>query len=252
MATARFYCNTDFSVRDPFELPESVAHHIRVRRLRAGEELILFDGRGNQARARLTSAGKSGHLAQIEDSSLLSLELSGQITLVQGMASQDKMDWIIEKATELGVARILVVQAQRSVVRLSGERAQRRITHSQRIIESASEQCGRNHLMQLLMPLSLDEAIVQCNGLPMLACIPDARTRPLSHESLLEPIRKQRGCALFIGPEGGWDPLEQTKLLTAGAMGTSLGSRVLRTETAGIAAVAALTALLDWDTPKTD
>jgi len=250
MAIARFYCDTDFSVRDAFELPESVAHHIRVRRLRAGDELTLFDGQGNQAQARLVQASKSGCQAQIEASKAISLELLGQITLVQGMASQDKMDWIIEKATELGVTRMLVVQAQRSVVRLSEQRAQRRLAHSQRIIESASEQCGRNHLMQLLMPLSLDEAILQCGDRPMLACLPNAQTRPLNNETLLEPIRKQRGCTIFIGPEGGWDPSEEKKLISAGAMGTSLGARILRTETAGLAAIAALTALLDWEPPS--
>lgn len=250
MATARFYCNTDLSVRDAFELPDSVAHHIRVRRLRVGEEVILFDGQASQARARLIQVSKSSCLVQIEDSDRRSLELSGQITLVQGMASQDKMDWIIEKATELGVARVLAVQAQRSVVRLSGERAQRRSAHCQRIVESASEQCGRNQLMQLLMPLNLDEAIRQCAGLPMLACLPDAQTQPLNHEAVLEPIRKQRSCAVFIGPEGGWDTSEQSKLLAAGAIATSLGARILRTETAGLAAVAALTALLDWEPPS--
>ena len=250
MSTARFYCNTDFSVRDTFELPESVAHHIRVRRLRAGEELTLFDGQGNQAQARLIQTGKSSCQVQIETSNAASLELLGQITLVQGMASQDKMDWIVEKATELGVARMMAVQAQRSVVRLSGERAQRRSAHSQRIIESASEQCGRNHLMQLFMPLSLDDAIMQCEGRPMLACLPNAQALPLNNKALLDPIRKQRCCALFIGPEGGWDTSEEKKLISAGAIGTSLGSRILRTETAGLAAIAALTALLDWEPPS--
>ena len=252
MSFPRFFCQTPLAANQTIDLPEALTHHaLRVLRLKNNSQITLFDGLGGQYNAKLLINGKHAQ-AQLDEKHTPERELAGEITLVQGLASGDKMDWIIEKATELGVARLLVVQAQRSVVRLSGERAQRRITHSQRIIESASEQCGRNHLMQLLMPLSLDEAIVQCDGLPMLACIPDARTRPLSHKSLLEPIRKQRGCALFIGPEGGWDPLEQTKLLTAGAMGTSLGSRVLRTETAGIAAVAALTALLDWDTPKTD
>ncbi|AWB33671.1 16S rRNA (uracil(1498)-N(3))-methyltransferase [Orrella marina] len=251
MTTARFFCDTRLEHCDTIELPDDVAHHVRVRRLREGEPIVLFDGKGRQAEARISVISKSLCQAKIESSSLVSREISGKITLVQAMASQDKMDWIIEKATELGVTRMIAVQASRSVVKLNSDRASKRAAHGRRLIESASEQCGRNHLMQLLMPHSLKQAIEACKDQPMLACVLSEAALPLTSESLLETVRRHQGCSVFIGPEGGWAPDEQNELIKAGAVAISLGRRVLRTETAGLAAVSALTALQRWDHPET-
>ena len=249
MTTARFYCNAHLEDGMTLELPGDVAHHIRVRRLREGETIILFDGKGTQAKATLTHLSKAGCHASIDSTGQISRELAGQITLVQAIASQDKMDWIIEKATELGVARLIAVQASRSVVKLARARADKRATHGRRIIESASEQCGRNQLMQLHMPHTLGEALELCRADPMFACLVEEASRSLNDENVLAQIKRQHACSIFVGPEGGWSPEEQNVLLHAGAMPVSLGKRVLRTETAGLAAVSALTALLDWDDP---
>lgn len=252
MTIARFFCDTDLERDDTIELPDDVAHHVRVRRLREGELIILFDGQGRQAEARISVISKSSCQARIECSRMVSREISGQITLVQAMTSQDKMDWIIEKATELGVKRMIVVQASRSVVKLNPDRASKRAAHGRRLIESASEQCGRNHLMQLLMPYSLKQAIEACKDQPMLACVLSETALPLGSENLLDTVRSHHGCSIFIGPEGGWAPDEQKELLKAGALAVNLGRRVLRTETAGLAAVSALTSLQRWDHPAAE
>lgn len=246
MAIPRFFCDQLITSQTSLELPSSVAHHVRVRRLRIGQECELFDGSGTCVRAQLTHIDKSICRATILHLDTTDVELKGHITLVQGMASQDKMDWIIEKATELGVARLIVVQAQRSVVKLSAERAQRRAEHGRRLIESASEQCGRNHLMQLQLPLTLAQALEQCQNTLKLACLPTSDARPLHEPGLLAQLHQHGSCAIFIGPEGGWDQTEIRAMQAANALNTSLGARVLRTETAGLAAVAAVSALMHW------
>lgn len=249
MANPRFFCGCALDVTDLLDLPETVSHHVRVRRLRVDDVIVLFDGAGTEAQARILQTGKSGCSVQIMSVAQASRELNGHITLVQGMASQDKMDWIIEKATELGAARLIPVQARRSVTRLSDDRARRRTAHGARIVESASEQCGRNHLMHLAMPSTLEEAIDQCEGLTLLACMPGDGAAPIGDRQVLDHIEATHGCAIFIGPEGGWDKTESDLLTHRGAIAISLGQRVLRTETAGMTAIAALVALLGWDRP---
>lgn len=246
MTIARFFFPESFSLDALIELPDDVTHHIRVRRVRAGDDIVLFDGCGHEARARLVCSNKTANQAQILEVSNISRELRGRITLVQALTNQDKLDWVIEKATELGVHQLILVQASRSVVKLDGDRAKRRTEHGRRLIISASEQCGRNELMQLKEPVSLKQALDACGHLPKLAGVVVDSTESLLSPRILQRIAVTRACAIFIGPEGGWSPEEQKLLLASGSYAVQFGRRVLRTETAGLFATSALTALLDW------
>lgn len=235
----RFYCPQPLATGAIVDLPEAVAHHLHVVRMQPGDALTLFDGRGGQYRASLLEAGKKRASAQVEAHEALEAELPYALTLAQGLPEGSKMDWIIEKAVELGVAAVQPLAARRSVVRLSGERAEKRQAHWQGVIVSASEQCGRNRLAQLA-PLADFERFIG---------VPDARPRilfsPRATQSLADWARSAgpQAATLLVGPEGGFSEAEEQAAIDGGALALSLGPRVLRTETAGLAALAALAAL---------
>lgn len=246
MNAPRFFCELPIRIGQTIALPKSVSHHIRVRRLKAEQRMILFDGSGAQFEGILRFEPDGQALAEISASSQPDLELKGRIILVQGIASQDRMDWVIEKAVELGVSELIPVAATRSVVKLTGERVAKRTEHWRKLVISASEQCGRNHLMRVHHPCDLRQAIDACQPLPKLLCHFSNQSTPITQPNLLATIKTTGAVCIIVGPEGGWDERESRSWLEAGATITSLGPRVLRTETAGAAASAALTALLDW------
>jgi 16S rRNA (uracil1498-N3)-methyltransferase len=219
------------------DLPTQVAHHaVRVLRLRDGDAVTLFDGGGGEYAATLEVDGRrvaarlSG-FADIERESPLS------VTLLQSWVATDKLDWIVEKATELGAASLVLVPAERSVVRLQGERLQRRLAHLQDVIAAACCQCGRNRLPALSAAPSLDAAL----SLPDLpAC--RLLLAPQAAGGLAVPGGTQ-ALAVAVGPEGGFSTDELARAQRAGFRLSRLGPRVLRTESAGLAALAALQAL---------
>ena len=218
------------------ELPEALAHHaLRVLRLRDGEQMVLFDGEGGEVDARLTVRGKTG-FAQLGERRTLDRESPLPVVLVQALASGDKMDWVVQKAVELGVAAIQPVQAERSVLRLAGERADKRVAHWQQVAVAACEQCGRNRVPEI-RPL---QALA-----PWLGAHRDALNYVLAPGGAAgfadEPEPKDV-VHLLVGPEGGWSEVEIAAFDAAGCRRVRLGPRVLRTETAGLAAVAALQA----------
>lgn len=235
----RFYCPQPLAAGAVVDLPEAVAHHLFVVRMQPGDALTLFDGRGGQYRASLAEIGKKRASALVEEHQALEAELPYAVTLAQGLPEGSKMDWIIEKAVELGVAAVQPLAARRSVVRLSGERAEKRQAHWQGVIVSASEQCGRNRLAQLA-PLADCERFI---------ALPDAAPRilfsPRATQSLADWARSSgpQAVTLLVGPEGGFSDDEEQAAIDGGALALSLGPRVLRTETAGLAALAALAAL---------
>ena len=246
MADPRFYCPEPISPRQTLILPPSVAHHVRVRRLEAGSTVILFDGRGGELPGTLDFQGKIASVT-LGDLHPRESELAGELCLFQGLPSGDKMDWGIEKAVELGVNRIVPISAHRSILKLSGPRLEKRLAHWAGIIESASEQCGRNRLMQISPPQSLEEALNARTIGERLLCDPaaseDLETR------LSNPVcqaKTQRALTLLVGPEGGWSPEEIQGCERSQVQAIRFGTRVLRTETAGLALVAAATALLRW------
>ncbi|MGD9871764.1 MAG: 16S rRNA (uracil(1498)-N(3))-methyltransferase [Thauera sp.] len=219
-----------------FELPEALAHHaVRVLRLRDGEAVVLFDGLGGEADATLVLEGRrvSARLGARRDTER---ESPLQVVLVQALAAGDKMDWVVQKAVELGVSAIQPVQAERSVLRLAGERADKRVAHWQQVAVAACEQCGRNRIPELraLQPVT-----------HWLAAHRDALNyvlAPGGAASFGEEAAPQGTVHLLVGPEGGWSDAEMAAFDAAGCRRVRLGPRVLRTETAGLAAIAALQA----------
>lgn len=246
MADPRFYCPEPISARQTLILPESVAHHIRVRRLEAGSTIVLFDGRGGEVPGTLDFEGKRA-FAVLGDLHPRESELAGELCLFQGLPSGDKMDWVIEKAVELGVSRLVPISAHRSILKLSGPRLEKRLAHWAGIIESASEQCGRNRLMKISPPVPLEEALTARAIGERLLCDPAAEDDLETY--LTDPqcsAKTHRALTLLVGPEGGWSPEETQSCARHNVQALRFGTRVLRTETAGLALVAATTALMRW------
>jgi len=246
MADPRFYCPEPLLAGQELALPASVAHHIRVRRLAEGETVVLFDGRGGEIAGKLSFDGKKTSVL-LGQHHPKEAELGGEITLIQALPSGDKMDWVIEKAVELGIHRLIPVAAQRSVLRLSGPRLEKRLEHWRGIIISASEQCGRNRLMHLRAPLTLEQAIAATAPEQRLLCDPEADDTLAAHlAASLQQQKKIETLSLLIGPEGGWSVEEVAAARRQAVISIKFGSRVLRTETAGLALASAATALLGW------
>ena len=250
MANPRFYCAAPIFANQQLDLPAALAHHVRVRRLEAGDSVVLFDGQGGEIAGTLSFEGKKTSVL-LGEHCPREAELGGQITLLQALPAGDKMDWIIENAVELGVHAIIPVDAQRSVLKLSGPRLEKRLEHWQGIIRAASEQCGRNRLLQLSAPQSLAQALALAPPGQHLLCDPEASQTLAEHLAATAKAQKKPrvltvALSLLIGPEGGWSSEEQALAATHSVTRIKFGLRVLRTETAGIALVSAATALLGW------
>lgn len=226
------------------DLPEAVFRHaVKVLRLREGEELTLFDGSGGEYRARLAELGKSTASAELLDWQPTEREAPFAITLIQAVQAAEKMDWTVQKAVELGVARIQPAESRRSVVRLSGDRAAKRIEHWQGVAVAACEQCGRNRVPEVAPLLSVEQAL-SASAVDELKLF----FSPVGAVALSELTPTAR-MTLLVGAEGGLDPAEEAAARVAGFVPVQLGPRVLRTETAGLAALAAIHAL--WGDFKT-
>ncbi|MBY4897380.1 16S rRNA (uracil(1498)-N(3))-methyltransferase [Cupriavidus sp. AU9028] len=241
----RFFVDTPLQAESSLSLPDTVVRHIQVLRLAPGDAITLFDGQGGSHPATLADLGKRHAVAQVGPRRDEECEPPFRVTLAQGIAGGDKMDWLIEKAVELGVAAIVPLQTARAVVRLSGERAQKRQAHWQALVRAACEQCGRNRVPEVAAVRGMEE---------WLRALPREGERllvsPRAAASLvtLAAERRQRWLSgeltLLIGPEGGLSPEEEDAALAHGFTAASLGPRILRTETAGLACLAALNALL--------
>ncbi|WP_028916374.1 16S rRNA (uracil(1498)-N(3))-methyltransferase [Pseudoxanthomonas sp. J35] len=220
-------------------LPERAASHLaRVLRLREGDACVLFNGDGHDYAARLAAVGKREVRAEVLSASAVDNESPLRIVLLQGIARGEKMDLVLQKATELGVAAVLPVSGERTEVRLDPERAQKRLAHWRSVVESACEQSGRARVPEVAAPATLDVAARSLQGEGLrLVLDPQGEQRA---DSLERPASATVWIA--IGPEGGWSPRDREVLRTAGFTGLQLGPRILRTETAGLAAIAALQA----------
>ena len=235
----RLYCNAPLSVNTHLELPASAARHAMVLRLRTGDEVTLFNGLGGEYTARVVDLHRHGATVDILTHIDRESELPYRITLVQSMPEGPKMDLIIEKAVELGVARICAVESQRSIVRLTEERAENRAARWKSIIISASEQCGRNRFAEVAEITTYRNWVENLSPESFILFCPDA-DMPLGDWALANP---PQDVTLVIGPEGDFSPDEKEMAVRQGAIRLSLGSRVLRAETASIAAVSALNAI---------
>lgn len=231
---SRFHFPGRLSAAGEIELPEALAHHaVRVLRLRDGAPVVLFDGEGNEADATLSVRGKAVH-ARLESPRGVDRESPLTVVLVQALASGDKMDWVVQKAVELGVTAIQPVQAERSVLKLAGERAERRRAHWQQVAVSACEQCGRNRIPEVRPLQPLAHWLAGHRGALNYVLAPGGAAG-FAHEPA-----PAGGVHLLVGPEGGWSNLELAAFDAAGCRRVRLGPRILRTETAGLAALAAL------------
>ena len=235
----RFYCPTPLAAGLSIDLPDAVAHHLHVLRLQPGAELRLFNGDGAEYVAQLASVEKRRASATIRAQVARDIELPYEITLAQALPEASKMDWIIEKAVELGVAAIQPLAAQRCVVRLTGERAEKKAAHWQGVIIAASEQSGRTRLARLGAVEDFSHWIAQ-QGLHKRILLSPRGTQSLAAWAHHQP---PQAISLMIGPEGGFTVSEEDSAIAQGALALSMGPRILRTETAGLAAVAALSAL---------
>jgi len=237
MMISRFFFPEPLPAAGEIPLPEPLAHHaFRVLRLRDGDPVVLFDGGGDEVSAHLIARGKGG-VAVLSERHAVGRESPLELVLVQALASGEKMDWIVQKAVELGVSTVVPVQAERSVLRLAGERAAKRVEHWRQVAIAACEQSGRNRLPAIEPIAGLREYLARRNDARRLVLSPAGGAR------LATLGRPDAALHLLVGPEGGWSDEELAACCSAGGVAIALGPRVLRTETAGLAAVAALQAL---------
>ena len=243
MNSPRFYSPTLLSVGARVDLSESAARHAaRVLRLREGASLTLFDGAGGEYEASIVRCGRDEVSAEVLQWHDTECESPVDITLVQALQAGEKMDLTVQKAVELGVKRIVPVASQRSVVRLEGERALRRVAHWRAVAASACEQCGRNRMPDVGELEGVRQWLAKpAIGGRVLRLMLDPRSAH-TLDRLPRPDAQTR-VELLIGAEGGLAPEEMNLAVQADFLGIRLGPRVLRTETAGLAVLAAIQCL---------
>ncbi len=247
----RFYCQTILPRQNfpqSIVLDDECARHVRVLRLAEGDAITLFDGAGDQA----STPGEATAVIKTIDKRSIQVEITAwhvaqresplDVTLMQALATGDKMDLIIQKAVELGVTNLLPFRSTRSTLKLDAERAEKRVLHWQGVAVAACEQCGRNVVPTVSDVQSFDQTLTSTRCLGILH--PESGVH--KRVSLLVWAQANAGkpLALLVGPEGGFSDVEVAAAVAKGATVVSLGPRVLRTETAGLAALAILQSTL--------
>lgn len=238
---ARFYCPLPLVTGQVVDLPPTAARHVQVLRMQPGHTLTLFNGEGGEFSAEVQHMGRSDVRVVVGEHRDVECEAAVQVHLAVGMPANERMDWLVEKATELGVHRITPLMTERSVIRLTGERAEKKQAHWQAVAASASEQCGRNRVPVIDMPERLDAWLARqttqadvVHGVLSL----HASTQPLT---AMQANALQKSWVLLNGPEGGLTDAEDAAARAKGFVALSLGERVLRAETAALGALALLT-----------
>lgn len=252
----RFHCPTALRSGALLDLPAGVARHVQVLRLQPGDAITLFGGEtSGEFNATVTKMGRSHVQAQVGDFVPTQREPALQVHLAVGMPANERMDWLVEKAAELGVASIQPLMTERSVLRLSGERADKKVAHWQSVAVAACEQCGGNrvplvHPVKTLAQWLKHRGEAAGSAVPglLLSLRPDAPGVRTAAATLAEPSAlaapgasaSSLGVAFLSGPEGGLSLAEEDAALAAAFTPVTLGARVLRAETAALAALAAL------------
>ncbi len=244
----RFHCPVPLASGEVIDLPPGAARHVQVLRLQPGAAITLFhgepDGAGGEFEATITRMGRSDVQVLVGAHHAIEREAPRAVHLLAGITANERMDWLVEKATELGAASLTPLLAERSVLKLKGERGDRKRAHWQAVAVAACEQCGRNQVPPVHEAVTLVEWLA-------------TRTRPCQDEAepatrlvlslhadarpLREAVPATGPVTLLSGPEGGLTPVEEAAAMAAGFVPVTLGARVLRAETAPLALLAALT-----------
>ena len=233
----RFHCPVPLQPGLALSLPAGAARHVQVLRLQPGAVITLFNGEGGEFEATVTRMGRSEVEVQVGAHHAIEREAPRAIHLLAGITANERMDWLVEKATELGAASLTPLLAERSVLKLKGERADKKLAHWQGVAVAAAEQCGRNRVPTLHPARTLADWLAQpaAPGVRcMLSLAPGVQT-------LAQACAGDAPVWVLSGPEGGLSPAEEALALQAGFVPVTLGQRVLRAETAPLAVLAALT-----------
>jgi 16S rRNA (uracil1498-N3)-methyltransferase len=244
MRLTRVFADVPLAAGALLPLPDGPAQHLaRVLRATAGDPLVVFNGRGGEFAAQVESVRRSEVTVRIGAHDAIERESPLETTLLQGIARGEKMDQILQKATELGVTRVIPVITARSNVRLDAQATSRKQQHWQGVVIAACEQCGRNRVPVVALPMDFASALTAAAGDLRLLLAPDDEAPAL--RSLLEhpAAGTWHSIAMLVGPEGGFDQQEILRAQQAGFVACRLGPRVLRTESAALAALAAVQAL---------
>ncbi|MDO4222766.1 MAG: 16S rRNA (uracil(1498)-N(3))-methyltransferase [Acinetobacter sp.] len=235
----RFYTPIDLTLQQHIELPETVFHHwCRVLRANVGEQAIFFNGQGGEYLVQLTEIHKKTAFAHVQQFYAQQRQLAVNITLGQVMSKGDRMDYAIQKATELGVSHIQLLTSERCEMRLKYDRDQKKIEHWQGVAIAACEQSGLNIVPTILAPLTLNDWLAQCTADLKLVMA-------LSEGQVHFPNPLPQNIALLVGPEGGLSTNEIALAHQHGFQSWTVGQRVLRTETAPVVALSILNHLCD-------
>ncbi|KUG04299.1 ribosomal rna small subunit methyltransferase e [hydrocarbon metagenome] len=235
----RFFVSADDIRGDIAYIDKQEARHIKkVLRLKAGDEVILFDGSGQEYRALLMESGNNVLSARITEISIKEDSPDISLCLVQGIAKGDKMDNIIQKATEIGAAVIYPLSSERTIVRLQGDNAVKKVSRWQHIAREACKQCRRNVVPLIKPVMEIDQVCQEIGEFPALMLYENEQNNRLRQvlNSIKETVLANGKIFLIVGPEGGFSEVEVEKARIQGVKIASLGPRILRTETAGIAA----------------
>jgi 16S rRNA (uracil1498-N3)-methyltransferase len=240
--SARFYADLPLATGGALALPERAARHVQVLRLQPDDSITLFNSRGGEFEARITRMGRSDVQVIVTAHREIEREVGRAVHLAIGMPANERMDWLVEKASELGAASITPLMAERSVLRLKGERADKKVAHWQGVAIAACEQCGRNRVPPVQEVATLADWLA---ALPPAS--PAAPRLLLSLRTGTQPLLQAlAGCdgaapvTLLSGPEGGLSPAEEDAAIAAGFVPVTLGPRTLRAETAPLACLALL------------
>ena len=243
----RFHCPVDLTTGAEIELPAGAARHVQVLRLQPGDAITLFGGSaGGEWDATVTHMGRSNVRVQATQHHAIEREAARAIHLLAGIIANERMDWLVEKATELGMASLTPLATERSMVRLHGERAAKKQAHWQAVAVAACEQCGRNRVPHIHPLASLAQALAPASaaavatGVAPLRLVLSLAPGSVPLRSVLAQAAPEAALQFLSGPEGGLSAQEEQQALAQGFVPVSLGPRVLRAETAPLAALAAL------------
>ena len=229
----RFHCPTALATGLALSLPPGAARHVQVLRLQPGDVITLFNGEGGEFDATVSRMGRSDVEVEVGAHRPVERETARAVHLLAGITANERMDWLVEKATELGVASITPLVAERSVLKLKGERAEKKLAHWQGIAVASAEQCGRNRVPPVHAAVTLAEWVKKA---------PPGERWVLSLSEGTQSLGQMWGAGpvtVLSGPEGGLSPNEELAALAAGFAPVTLGPRVLRAETAPLAVLAA-------------